>query len=92
MESFQYNFKTTPCEVADVRDLGAEMLLDKVSLREGELDKAGKTMAVFLERYIRPPLTEMATHEETGPESIQLSWSPEEILIRGSSGSIRIPR
>jgi hypothetical protein len=54
--------------------------------------KAGKTMAVFLERYIRPPLTEMATHEETGPESIQLSWSPEEILIRGSSESIRIPR
>ncbi len=54
--------------------------------------KAGKTMAVFLERYIRPPLTEMATHEDTGPEPIQLSWSPDEILIRGSNGSIRIPR
>ena len=49
-------------------------------------------MAVFLERYIQPPLTEMATHEDTGPESIQLSWSPEEILIRGNSESIRIPR
>ena len=54
--------------------------------------KAGRTMAVFLERYIQPPLTEMATHEDTGPESIQLSWSPEEILIRGNSESIRIPR
>ena len=54
--------------------------------------KAGRTMAVFLERYIRPPLTEMATHEDTGPESIHLSWSPEEILIRGSRESIRIPR
>lgn len=54
--------------------------------------KAGKTMAVFLERYIRPPLTEMATHEDTGPEPIQLSWSPEEILIRGSNECIRIPR
>jgi len=54
--------------------------------------KAGRTMAVFLERYIRPPLTEMATYEDTGPESIHLSWSPEEILIRGSRESIRIPR
>ncbi len=35
--------------------------------------KAGKTMAVFLERYIRPPLTEMAKHEDVPPESIQLS-------------------
>jgi hypothetical protein len=54
--------------------------------------KAGSTMAVFLERYIRPPLTEMARHEDTAPESIQLSWSPKEILIRGSNESIRIPR
>lgn len=54
--------------------------------------KAGATMAVFLERYIRPPLTEMARHEETRPESIQLSWTGDEILIRGSAESIRIPR
>jgi hypothetical protein len=53
--------------------------------------KAGKTMAVFLERYIRPPLTEMAAPEDTGPEPIQLSWSPDEILVRGSNGSIHIP-
>ena len=38
MESYQRNFKATPCEVADVRDLGPEMLLDKVGLRAGELD------------------------------------------------------
>lgn len=54
--------------------------------------KAGSTMAVFLERYIRPPLTEMATHEDTGPESIQLSWSQDEILVRSNNARIRIPR
>lgn len=54
--------------------------------------KAGATMAVFLERYIRPPLTVMATHEDTGPESIQLSWSRDEIRIQGSHERITIPR
>lgn len=54
--------------------------------------KAGATMAVFLERYIRPPLTEMATHEDTGPEPIQLSWERDEIIIRGNNERIRIPR
>lgn len=54
--------------------------------------KAGATMAVFLERYIRPPLTEMANHEDTGPESIQLSWASDEILIRGNTETIRILR
>ena len=54
--------------------------------------KAGRTMAVFLERYIRPPLTEMATHEDTAPESIQLSWSPQEILVQGATEQIRIQR
>jgi len=38
VESYRRNFAGTPCEVADVRDLGPEMLLDKVGLRSGELD------------------------------------------------------
>jgi len=38
VESYRRNFAGTPCEVADVRDLGPEMLLDKVCLRSGELD------------------------------------------------------
>lgn len=38
VESYKRNFEETPCEVADVRDLGSEMLLDKVRLRSGELD------------------------------------------------------
>lgn len=54
--------------------------------------KAGRTMAIFLERYIRPPLTEMTTHEDSGPEPIQLSWSSDEIVIRGNTGSMRILR
>jgi len=54
--------------------------------------KAGRTMAVFLERYIRPPLTEMAKHEDAGPETIQLSWTKNEIHVRGTTASIHIPR
>jgi hypothetical protein len=54
--------------------------------------KAGKTMAVFLERYIRPPLSEMAMHEDAKLENIQLSWTQSEIRIQGTNASIRIPR
>lgn len=54
--------------------------------------KAGETMAVFLERYIRPPLTEMARHEESFPETIQLSWTRDEIRLQGTAASILVPR
>ena len=54
--------------------------------------KAGRTMAIFLERYIRPPLTEMARHEDVGPETVQLSWVQNEICVQGSNASVRIPR
>jgi hypothetical protein len=49
-------------------------------------------MAVFLERYIRPSLTEMAKHEDLGPETIQLSWTRDEIRVQGTNADIRIPR
>ena len=52
--------------------------------------KAGKTMAVFLERYIRPPLSEMAKHGNAEPEKIQLSWTQNEICIQGTNANIRI--
>ena len=54
--------------------------------------KAGKTMSVFLERYIRPALAKLAKHEDVAPESIQLSWTQEEIRVQGSNANIRIPR
>ena len=54
--------------------------------------KAGKTMSVFLERYIRPPLTEMPRHEDAPPETIQLSWTRDAICVQGSRANIRIPR
>lgn len=54
--------------------------------------KAGKTMAVFLERYIRPPLTEMAKHEDTWPETIQLSWTQDAIHVQGVNRQIHILR
>jgi DNA (cytosine-5)-methyltransferase 1 len=38
VESYRRNFPETPCEAADVRDLGSEMLLDRGGLRSGELD------------------------------------------------------
>jgi hypothetical protein len=54
--------------------------------------KAGRTMAVFLERYIRPPLTEMTKRAETQPLSLKLSWCDDEIRIQGADASIKIPR
>lgn len=54
--------------------------------------KAGRTLAVFLERSIRPPLSEMASHEDSGPEAIQLSWTRDEIRVQGTKATIRIPR
>ncbi len=54
--------------------------------------KAGRTMGIFLERYIRPPLTEMAKRAETQLQSLQLSWIADEICIKGTSASISIPR
>ena len=38
VESYRRNFAGTPCEAADVRDLGPEMLLDRAGVRSGELD------------------------------------------------------
>ncbi len=38
VDSYHANFAETPCEAADIRDLGPEMLLEKIGLRTGELD------------------------------------------------------
>ena len=54
--------------------------------------KAGRTMATFLERYIRPPLTEMARYDERLPEPLQLTWKADEMVVSGENSSIRIPR
>jgi hypothetical protein len=54
--------------------------------------KAGKTMAVFLERYIRPSLTEMAKREDREPEAIHLVWTRDEIHVQGTNASIHIQR
>jgi hypothetical protein len=54
--------------------------------------KAGRIMAVFLERYIKPPLTEMANYEEALPQRLELSWTKEAITVKGTKSSLRIPR
>ena len=38
VESYRRNFVGTPCEVADIRELSAETLLERVQLQPGELD------------------------------------------------------
>ncbi len=54
--------------------------------------KAGPTMAVFLERYIRPPLVKMALHDEISPESIKLTWTQDSIELQGSRTTYRFRR
>jgi len=54
--------------------------------------KAGSTMATFLERYIRPPLTRMAQLEDQPLQSIELSWNSDAVCVRGSASRIMIPR
>lgn len=55
-------------------------------------EKAGNTMSVFLERYIKPPLTIMSRNEEALPESLQLSWAADAIIISGRTSSFHIRR
>lgn len=63
-------------------------IADQFSIRREHMDHP-----VFPHRLpIRPPLIEMTLHEDTGPEPIQLSWSQKEIVVQGSTESIRIPR
>jgi hypothetical protein len=55
-------------------------------------EKAGQTMAVFLERYIKPPLTEMTKHEDALPQALEISWTAETITVKGAKAILRIPR
>ncbi len=54
--------------------------------------KAGATMAVFLERYIKPPLVRMARHDERLPESIRLTWTQDSIELQGDEATYRFKR
>lgn len=54
--------------------------------------KAGDTMAIFLKRYIQPPLTEMARYEDAGPEALELTWTDEAVTIKGTRASYRVQR
>jgi DNA (cytosine-5)-methyltransferase 1 len=38
VESYKRNFSKTPCEVADIKEFNAEMLLQRAQLQPGELD------------------------------------------------------
>lgn len=55
-------------------------------------DEAGDVMSIFLEKYIRPPLVEMAEKENLPLAKINLSWSGNEITIAGDTEKYIIPR
>jgi hypothetical protein len=55
-------------------------------------DKAGDVMSIFLEKYIRPPLAEMAAKENLPLANINLRWSENEIVIEGGTEKYIIPR
>lgn len=54
--------------------------------------KAGDVMSVFLELYIRPPLTNIAHFEPTYPAPLHLSWDEEKIEIKSGDYFYRMPR
>jgi hypothetical protein len=55
-------------------------------------DEAGDVMSIFLEKYIRPPLVEMAEKEDLPLANISLSWSDNEIIIEGDTERYTISR
>lgn len=55
-------------------------------------DRAGEIMSIFLERYIRPPLAEMAAKENLPLLDINLRWSDNEIIIESDLDRCAIPR
>lgn len=55
-------------------------------------EKAGDVMSVFLEKYIRPPLAEMATRENMPLQNLNLRWTDSEIIIQGGNEEYIIPR
>ncbi len=54
--------------------------------------KAGEIMAVFLEKYIKPPLVEMAKYEDTLPQTLEIACTSEAMTIKGAKAILRIPR
>ena len=52
--------------------------------RTGQLDGLLRSGMKFSER--------LATHEDAWPETIQLSWTRDEIRVQGVKADIRIPR
>ena len=55
-------------------------------------EQAGSIMSTFLEKYLRPPLEEMAKQEGNQLLDVQLSWSDNAIIIQAGEGKYQIPR
>lgn len=55
-------------------------------------EQAGTIMSTFLEKYLRPPLEEMAKQEGNKLLDVQLSWSDNSIIIQAGEVKYEIPR
>ena len=55
-------------------------------------DKAGKCMSIFIEKYLRPVLLQMASYDDVLPKPITLEWETDSIHIRSTEEVFRIER
>lgn len=55
-------------------------------------EKAGECMSQFMELYLRPVLSKMATYDDVVPSPLTLTWSDSEVEISSPDESFRIDR
>lgn len=54
--------------------------------------KAGECMSTFIEKYLRPILTQMTTYDDVLPSPITLTWESDSIGISSEGGEFKIQR
>lgn len=70
---------------------GGRMYIGQEAWQQME-EQAGLIMSTFLEKYIRPPLEEMANQEGNNLLDVQLSWTDNVIMIQAGETRYEIPR
>lgn len=55
-------------------------------------EKSGKVVSVFIEKYIRPAISEIEEIQLTTLEQITLTWEEQEIIISGAGATYQIKR
>ena len=72
-------------------DCGGEFYQGENAWRYME-DKSGEVVSVFIEKYIRPVISEIEDIQLTTLEQVTLTWEDQEILISGSGSTYQIKR